>query len=331
MGLNIYKSDKSILKKENDIEYYIIDRLEDVQKEMLHLLSIVDKICIENNIDYWIDGGSLIGAIRHNGFIPWDDDIDISLCKCDYIKLLTLLYDYSKKSNDTYLYFSPEETEFHCCNFFASKKNLYARVKGGFGLMPVKLDIRPVNVFAEESFNLDENNKYRDLANIYLFGKSYLNKTTNCHFNLEEKYKFFNFYNSKYGLQKPVDKTIFVHPYFEYTKPIVFYYEDIFPVKRMLFEDIMVSVPNKIDNFLSYFYGNYMELPKMEQRSPYAYEFLEIKGNKRIDELIEMIILQNKGQYNAKNIYHLWKMLKLLGIKKFSKILYEKIMLLLNK
>ena len=72
---------------------------------MLKLLSIIDDIAESNNIKYWIDGGSLIGTVRHNGFIPWDDDFDISLLKEDYLKLITALDDFCKKNKDVYLFY----------------------------------------------------------------------------------------------------------------------------------------------------------------------------------------------------------------------------------
>mgnify|MGYP001534205055 CR=1 FL=1 len=86
---NIQKS--HILINEQGIDFYTVKGLNDVHQEMLKLLSIIDDIAESNNIKYWIDGGSLIGTVRHNGFIPWDDDFDISLLKEDYLKLITAL------------------------------------------------------------------------------------------------------------------------------------------------------------------------------------------------------------------------------------------------
>lgn len=62
-----------------------------VQLIKLQVLEIVDFLLTKNQIKYWLDYGSLIGAIRHNGFIPWDDDIDLSLMWEDYLKLPLIL------------------------------------------------------------------------------------------------------------------------------------------------------------------------------------------------------------------------------------------------
>ena len=64
--------------------------LKSIQKRGLAILLDVDKVCAEHKIQYFLDGGTLIGAVRHKGFIPWDDDIDLSMPRDDYEKFLEI-------------------------------------------------------------------------------------------------------------------------------------------------------------------------------------------------------------------------------------------------
>lgn len=66
----------------------------------MDILSHVDRVCRENNIKYSISGGTLIGAVRHKGYIPWDDDIDIMLAREEYEKLVTVMSNHC--TDDTY-------------------------------------------------------------------------------------------------------------------------------------------------------------------------------------------------------------------------------------
>ncbi len=70
--------------------------LRDIQKLALRLLIEMDKICKENDINYWIMGGTIIGSVRHGGFIPWDDDVDIGMMRKDYDKLKKALEESDK-------------------------------------------------------------------------------------------------------------------------------------------------------------------------------------------------------------------------------------------
>ena len=58
------------------------------QMEMLTVLNAFAEICKDNDIQWWLCSGTLLGAARHGGFIPWDDDIDVSMFPKDYRKLL---------------------------------------------------------------------------------------------------------------------------------------------------------------------------------------------------------------------------------------------------
>lgn len=71
--------------------------IQGVQQIELEIMDIVHKICVENHIRYSLIYGSLIGAVRHNGFIPWDDDIDICMPRDDYVKFLKVWSAYKLK------------------------------------------------------------------------------------------------------------------------------------------------------------------------------------------------------------------------------------------
>ncbi len=68
-------------------------KLEQIQKILLGFLLEIDRICKKHNIKYFLGGGTLLGAIRHKGFIPWDDDADVMMLREDYDKFLSVLPD----------------------------------------------------------------------------------------------------------------------------------------------------------------------------------------------------------------------------------------------
>ena len=65
--------------------------MEEYKQVELGILIKIDKICREHNINYFLYAGTLLGAVRHQGFIPWDDDIDISMLREDYDKLAKII------------------------------------------------------------------------------------------------------------------------------------------------------------------------------------------------------------------------------------------------
>ena len=72
--------------------YQVSSKMKEIWQVELDLLGKFINVCDKYNIKYFIISGSLIGAIRHNGFIPWDDDIDLGMMREDYIKLLKIAY-----------------------------------------------------------------------------------------------------------------------------------------------------------------------------------------------------------------------------------------------
>ena len=74
--------------------------MREVQLFDLQILKDVVRVCDNNNIKYMISSGTLLGAVRHGGFIPWDDDIDIGMLRPEYNKLLNLLRKNSNCLNE---------------------------------------------------------------------------------------------------------------------------------------------------------------------------------------------------------------------------------------
>lgn len=75
---------KDFLEEEIRWDYLITKKQKKVWAKELEILQYFDEICKKHNLKYHIDCGTLLGAVRHQGYIPWDDDIDVTMCRPDY-------------------------------------------------------------------------------------------------------------------------------------------------------------------------------------------------------------------------------------------------------
>lgn len=71
--------------------------MEELKSIQLHILKAADRFCRQNGINYWLDYGTLLGAVRHQGYIPWDDDIDIGMMRADYEKFCSEFNGFSRR------------------------------------------------------------------------------------------------------------------------------------------------------------------------------------------------------------------------------------------
>ena len=115
LGLKIKfpKSEYAKKKKESPYYYYkknnidittlppATGQLRDIQLANLALLKELDYVCKQNGLQYWLDGGTQLGVVRHKGFIPWDDDIDVGMMRNDYLKIIDI-FNHWTRNKDLY-------------------------------------------------------------------------------------------------------------------------------------------------------------------------------------------------------------------------------------
>ena len=252
------------------------ENLEHVQEVSLMILKDFIKFCDENQINYVVAYGTTLGAIRHKGFIPWDDDIDLMMLRKDYNKFLNVM---DKINSEKYEIFTMENTK----NYY----KLLAKIslKGtrtydfwhnnadfemGLCIDIFILDDIPLNNFQKSIF-LKRRAFHRKLADILEITNSDMYISRNKEIIGRILKRFFDIFhinqkfliNQNKRLRKEKKGAIeccdlaynFIFP------------KDIFenPIK-VKFENIEVNIPNDWDGYLKEVYGDYMELPPENER-----------------------------------------------------------------
>jgi lipopolysaccharide cholinephosphotransferase len=284
------------LTQKNHIEYYTIINLEKFQVLIFELLQIVDSVCKKNNLSYWIDGGTLIGAVRHHGFIPWDDDLDLCLMKKDFDKLMLLLYEEIQQSPDKHLMFYKNKDVKHWCEYLYSTK-IFSKI--GRQVKPCRIDIHPMKAIPKSC--IAEDKKITEIATFFIYGKNkypnMLDKTYRRYLKLplsealKKKKEFMSYFNDTYMVShcNATKDCLINYPsndFFVKESREYYSYENIFPLKTITFEGMNIPCPNNIHDYLTKLYGDYNSLPPLKNRIPVS----------------EEIIINDTGVYSYKDV-----------------------------
>ena len=245
--------------------------LRNLQIESLKMLIWLSDICKENNIEWYLAYGNILGAVRHGGFIPWDDDLDICLLEKDYKKLKKVLS--SKKYADSEYILQNHKTDKGYYAFWSvlrHKNSEYIkndRIHNARKYRGFQIDVFPL---AEKrlQFLAKIIKKFETLNNKYFIGKNNFYNIVAGFLYYFERYLLIPIYELLCFLLGWKNKGILCHAY-----PTPFFKERmkksyVFPLKTITFEGHEFPAPNNIDEYLKSLYGdNYMILPTKEKRN----------------------------------------------------------------
>ena len=233
--------------------------LKDMQDLCLELLKFIDNVCIKHDIPYWLEFGSLLGAFRHGGFIPWDDDVDIGIMKNDLNRFLDVLKKEIKENDlDEFIKIVEkkkyDDSVMGFIQILYFKSPLVKNMLAGIDLLPYEY-IKDDENLSMDDFKNNISQKIRTLQKDYLENE-YFKKSP-----IEAQKEFNDALNivtqkEKYVIASPVN----LNP----NRIVLFKTNDIFPLQRTKFGHYYLSGVNKEKNYLEDAYGeNYMKIPRI--------------------------------------------------------------------
>lgn len=252
--------------------------LRQAQKIMLYISKNIHRVCVKHNIKYWLDWGSLLGCIRHGGFIPWDDDMDICMLREDYEKFLKVAQD--ELGDEFFVQHSGSDPRFP---FVYTKVRLEGTCWKSYHWKDANLKSYGIWV---DIFPMDSYPKSRFMVRFITFWKSFYKHTIGWSYGHRSPHPIKKHIQHLMAILLPVKVAKFL--VFSLVKSLKLYknsgYHGMFcmntarslcrtEVFRKLvlkkFEDTEFYIPENYEERLTGLYGDYMKLPPPELRINY--------------------------------------------------------------
>ena len=250
--------------------------LDELKKIQVEILDVVDDFCKKNKIKYWLDCGTLLGAVRHSGYIPWDDDIDIGMLRDDYNKFMNL---FNQKNSRYKLLCNELDKDFlyPIGKVVDTNTILYEPDKKTGLKLNVNIDVFVYDNAPDDDKECTKMFKRRDKYGKLRFSMIYPDKYDHTSFKkrftrffLRVYFSFLpkNYYTKKIinNSKKNVDKTTSKVGNFTSVAKACFDKNIFKKFINLEFEKKKYPVPIGYNEYLTNFYGDYMTLPPVEKR-----------------------------------------------------------------
>lgn len=264
--------------------------MNELQKKQLEILKEFIRVCDENNLTYFANGGTCIGAIRHHGFIPWDDDIDVMMPREDYEKLLKLQNPWS---DDKYFLQTFRTDKHYVLNFAKLRdssttyiESLFSGIRQNHG---VWIDIFPLDGISTKNKEYKKKWRYKSIrtwVNVYISYPYALRRKVRKRTFFKDlglnivAYLFFwgnifqyrNRMIDRWQKRIPYSKATYVTNYCGNIPKKAYVNKNwLGKPQKVPFEDTYISVPEDYDAYLTFIFGDYMKLPPEDKR--YGHHF----------------------------------------------------------
>ncbi len=273
--------------------------MEEIQDRLLEMAKVFHNFCVENDINYYMCGGTMLGAVRHGGFIPWDDDMDFCMLRKDYEKLISLRDKLDKKYSFNFHFFD-KNYKYGFCKMYDERTTCIEESQSTKFIGGIFIDIFPLDNIGDDTQKANKAQlkicRRRMIVNgIFQRGKrttvlktiltSILQMLPKTQKWFDWPYKVVKKYkdkDSKYITNVfGSDKGRGVLPLYSFGQPTLYN-----------FEDTQFYGLEKYDAYLSICYGDYMTPPPLEKRIKHSIGYIDF--NKPYKQLIEELREEKK-------------------------------------
>lgn len=254
--------------------------IDEIKSCEIHILETFADFCEKNNLSYYLDYGTLIGAVRHKGFIPWDDDIDVSMPRPDYNSMCELLKARNNSLTDTIQLKTPysKDYQYQICKLVDTSTFVHEITMKEKYNTSIWIDIFPIDALpSEENDARKFVHKIGSMCKYYFYtiekrfsGKSVfgwikfniLKSILTIPFEVFHKQQKIDIVAQKYPFESASHYCVITYPGAVYV-PIS---KDDLDKASVLFEGREYTTYKNYDEYLRSFYGDYMQLPPQEER-----------------------------------------------------------------